>query len=562
MSLFALETTPFSHYGAWLSISRLKSRAEPYAFDDLYLRSYNGGALSIAKLVFLHNGQPLDIDPTVTACRLSWLHAAGSAELCFDGPQSLRLRGQGLELQILAVVRSEVFATAPNIATLNVLPASSRYQFECLQGKLAWRSIRDDTTARESDVLISLAPDQNDAWELAIDEFTSTWQPRARDAFTNCVVRMDREFQQWLTAMPPAPTQWSKTRELAAYINWTLTMSPRGFLRRWSMYMSKNWMCGVWSWDHCFNALALAQGKPELAWEQLLLMVDYQDEHGCYPDMIADRQVHYNYTKPPIHGWAVSELLQRSSPSVETIATIYDSLAAWTRWWLHHRRLPQQPLPYYLHGYDSGWDNSTVFDQGTPLISPDLAAYLILQLDCLAELAEQLQKSSEAAHWLAQAQDLYTALIDELWTGERFIARLAADGTEVSGRSLIYCMPIVLGKRLPKNIAQRLVAQLETFLTDYGLATEHPDSEYYIADGYWRGPIWPSSSYLIASGLQRCGYIELANRIAERFCRLCAEHGFAETFDAMTGAGLRDRSFSWTASVFLLFAEQCYFLEK
>jgi hypothetical protein len=35
---------------------------------------------------------------------------------------------------------------------------------------------------------------------------------------------------------------------------------------------------------------------------------------------------------------------------------------------------------------------------------------------------------------------------------------------------------------------------------------------------------------------------------------LCETSGFAENFDALTGAGLRDRAYTWTASVYLLLA--------
>ena len=34
----------------------------------------------------------------------------------------------------------------------------------------------------------------------------------------------------------------------------------------------------------------------------------------------------------------------------------------------------------------------------------------------------------------------------------------------------------------------------------------------------------------------------------------CESSGFAENFDAGTGAGLRDRAYTWTAAVYLLFA--------
>ena len=42
--------------------------------------------------------------------------------------------------------------------------------------------------------------------------------------------------------------------------------------------------------------------------------------------------------------------------------------------------------------------------------------------------------------------------------------------------------------------------------------------------------------------------------IARRFCRLCETSGMAENFDALTGAGLRDRAFAWTSAVYLIFS--------
>jgi hypothetical protein len=42
--------------------------------------------------------------------------------------------------------------------------------------------------------------------------------------------------------------------------------------------------------------------------------------------------------------------------------------------------------------------------------------------------------------------------------------------------------------------------------------------------------------------------------VARRFCETCRTSGFAENFDAITGAPLRDKAYTWTASVFLLLA--------
>jgi glycogen debranching enzyme len=115
-------------------------------------------------------------------------------------------------------------------------------------------------------------------------------------------------------------------------------------------------------------------------------------------------------------------------------------------------------------------------------------------------------------------------------------------------------MPIVLGDLLPAQIHTALADRISLHLTPYGLATELPTSPHYEADGYWRGPIWAPATVLIEDGLRRAGHTHLANEISRRFRSLCEASGFAENFDALTGAGQRDRAYTWTASAYLTLA--------
>jgi len=321
--------------------------------------------------------------------------------------------------------------------------------------------------------------------------------------------------------------------------------------------MSKNWMSNVWSWDQCFNALALARGQPELALDQMLILADHQDEFGAYPDSINDMRLHFNFSKPPVHGLAFREILARlpQRPLRDLLHTIYDSLGRQADWWMTWRRRKGDSLPYYLHGNDSGWDNSTMFRVGVPLVAPDLAAFLVAQMDVLADLAAQLG-NDDAARWKARADELLDALLRELWRGDRFVARLANDGSVVECQSLLPLMPIVLGERLPEEIRRALKKGIEAHLTEWGLATEKVDSPHYRADGYWRGPIWAPATWLAVYGLDRAGFTTLAGTISERFCRLCRKSGFAENFNATTGEALCDPAYTWTSSVFLLLAER------
>jgi glycogen debranching enzyme len=76
----------------------------------------------------------------------------------------------------------------------------------------------------------------------------------------------------------------------------------------------------------------------------------------------------------------------------------------------------------------------------------------------------------------------------------------------------------------------------------------------YEPDGYWRGPIWAPSTHIIYDGLRQLGEHDRALEVARRFCETCRTSGLPENFDALTGAPLRDKAYTWTASVFLLLA--------
>jgi glycogen debranching enzyme len=188
--------------------------------------------------------------------------------------------------------------------------------------------------------------------------------------------------------------------------------------------------------------------------------------------------------------------------------------------------------------------------------SPDLATVLVLQLEALGTMATELGRPDDAAYWRTTADDIVAALLTDLYDGEGFVARGALSRTPSKTTSLVTALPIMIGSRLPKEVVEQLVAKVRRHLTDWGLASEEPDSPDYAADGYWRGPIWAPPTVLLDDGLRSVGQVDLADEVSTRFRRLCEQSGFAENFDALTGEGLRDRAYTWTASAYLLLARE------
>jgi glycogen debranching enzyme len=165
----------------------------------------------------------------------------------------------------------------------------------------------------------------------------------------------------------------------------------------------------------------------------------------------------------------------------------------------------------------------------------------------------------EARRWADLEEQTIQLMVSKLWGPAGFSPRGSVDNDQLRGASTsqVVFIPLLLGEALPADVRESLVEQFLSsgLLTEHGVASESPASPSYEPDGYWRGPIWAPTTLLIADGLARCGRPDLTELIAQRFLANCDINGFAENYDAVTGRGLRDRAYSWSASVYNVFSE-------
>jgi len=548
-SIFKLNEVPFSTYGSWNSIKI------PLDSDELMFCNHHGEHKNLFPLRVIKNNTI--ISPVIKAepHLLTLLDGENFIEICFETPNNLRIRGKGLGLKIGE--RELMYECGVNLFAINK-PFERRYQVQFIKGSGQLNQLVPTQPVYPK--TLEVLTDNSGEWEIAIDKYKSTWVQPQRVSFDDSVSNAKMFFSNFLKKMPLVRKCDEKANIIANYINWATAVEPCGLVKRPSLLMSKFKMDKIWSWDHAFNAMALASGHPKLSMDQMLTMVDHQDEFGCYPDSFKDSSITYNFSKPPVHGWAFSEMLKSFSkqPSDDVFNTMYHSLSAQANWWMTHRVLEGKRLPYYLHGNDSGWDNSTMFKKGVPLEAPDLSALLITQMEHLSEMAILLNKKDESSSWKERSDQLYKNLMAELWQKDHFVAKLGVTDKLIESKSLVPWLPIMLGKRLPLDVREFLAAGIKNHLTEWGLATEHVDSEFYNDDGYWRGPIWAPSTFIAITGLDRSGYSELADEIAERFCRLGNKSGFPENYNALTGEALKCPAYTWTSSVFLLLANRLY----
>lgn len=550
--MFDLNVVPFSRHLSYLGISRATRTAPP----GLYIRHLRGSTQrpEIFKIELIYDGQAVAFTESTTPSLLRLEAEVGYVEFCFVPGDIIRVRGTGVTLRLTLDTSGSQFDNAYS-------PDGKRWEVIAYEGwvKVSLVPLAGELRVDapwEVDRSPHIVAEFSGQFEAAVHAFTSErTTTNYTDSFDSCVEAAQTDYERWLAATLPVPSEYTAARALAAYINWSCVVAAEGNLARPAMFMSKNWMNKIWNWDNCFNALALAEQDPTLAWDQIMLFVDHQNEQGALPDHLTDSTRSFRFYKPPVHGWTVRELMKRTDHVTRArLEEIYEPLVRWTEWWFTYRDDDHDGLPQYNHGNESGWDNGTTFGEGVPVESPDLAAYLVIQMDVLADIAGKLDKQAESTEWGQRADCLMNKLIQHFWNGDQFVAKRSGSHEVPQGDSLLVYIPLILGDRLPEDIKHKLVTGLSRFITENGPATENPQSDMYKDDGYWRGPIWAPSTYLIVEGLLACGQRELALDICTKFCKMAATNGMAENYDAQTGVGLRDRAYTWTSSVFLLLA--------
>ncbi|KAF7189647.1 hypothetical protein HII31_08967 [Pseudocercospora fuligena] len=579
-----LTTIPWSYRGSLLSCSIKSGDGSLMPGNDVYLitqcREYTMPIFSLrpvpdASDLQPPSGFPASPSPTTiraTRSRIQWLHHGMIvAEATFESPTCIRLRGSATIILDSdgradgsghAFLRPDV--SPPNTVEYGALRLKN-HRFVSCRGQISLHEQRKQGVTHRR-IQVEKSPGQA-TWELRIVEvdagsMSSSDNELPAETFNAAANKTSRAIDDFTRQICPwsSVTTLSKTDLTAAYIIWLSIVRAQGFWSRETILMSKFRLNKVWSWDNCFNALAAAPVNQDLALDQIFGLYDLQTPDGRLPDCVGWSGIEWTYVKPPIQGWTIQKLLILGvTIQRKQLSALYDKTAKFTYFWLKQRSSSARisSIPWYTHGNDCGWDNSTAFENNgdSLLIGPDCAAYLIIQTAALCELAQCLAlEESHISKWQHLHDSLKQALITELWDEEtgQFLVKDPLTGSTRHTTSLLRLMPLVAAKYLPSHIISKLVSSIPLFLTEWGLATEEVSSPLYESDGYWRGPIWAPTTMLIESGLRDVGEMELADEISGKFIRLCEKSAFAENFDAFTGEGYRDRSHTWTASVYLL----------
>ena len=100
--------------------------------------------------------------------------------------------------------------------------------------------------------------------------------------------------------------------------------------------------------------------------------------------------------------------------------------------------------------------------------------------------------------------------------------------------------------------AEQLVAHLNnanTFAAPYPIPSVPLDSEWFKSHGYWQGPTWINTNWMIIEGLKRYGFEHEAKALTKTCIELVKSSGMNEYFSPIDGSPAGAKNFSWTAAL-------------
>ena len=309
-------------------------------------------------------------------------------------------------------------------------------------------------------------------------------------------------------------------------------------------------------------------------------------------------------TQPPVAATAVHALWQ-AAPDRPEAAALYDKLVAWHRWFMRWRLWhgavciahpwesgrdnapdwdaamaaidPVGVAPYtrrdtshvdpsmrptkadydrYIwlvqHGKAHGWDDAAL-SQDPPLRVADPGMTFILMgatRDLLALGRGLGRDTAEIEGWLATlAQGAETLWNLELGAYDARDALTGAFAGSLSNASYLCWFGGVENAAMRDRLADVLQR------VQWPVPSLDPTHPRFESRRYWRGPTWAVVNTLIGVGLARMGHADHAEALRTRTADLIRTHGFAEYFDPLDGTPAGGGRFTWTAAIWLAWAE-------
>jgi putative isomerase len=344
---------------------------------------------------------------------------------------------------------------------------------------------------------------------------------------------------------------------------------------------------GQWIWDTMFvvDLMSLMPEKKGVIREVFHNYWDFQDRWNetappYAQDMITvaiktEPQDQREFSQIPILAWGLERVYQRNGDK-ELVRQCIGRLEKWHDWYWRERDLHDNGLitvgaytgvlqhaRWETFDYECNMDDLSLtlhpkrkrLEEGYwygDICVPGNNAYLIMGERSLARLAKIVGDDAMAARRQKRIDKGVEGMRKHLWDEEA--------GTFLSvKRDTLEKIPVAtIGSWIPltagvptQAMADRMAEVLASpaFQTPLPIPTVDRTDPRWKSDAFWRGDVWPSPNYQIASGLHAYGHKALAADIADKTVANALKHGLSEHYDSISGEALGVPDYSMASAI-------------
>jgi putative isomerase len=344
---------------------------------------------------------------------------------------------------------------------------------------------------------------------------------------------------------------------------------------------------GQWIWDTMFvvDLISILPDKKQVIRDIFRNYWDFQDRwNQKMPEYAQDMVTVAIKTEPqevrqfsqiPILAWGVERVFQRNADR-ELLLQCLPRLEKFHNWYWRERDLTNagmvtvgsysgdiQHARWETFDYECNMDDLKLVKHPTRKGENEGAwygdiwvtgntAYLIMAEKSLVRLAESIGDTAMAARRQPFIDKAVQAMRDHMWDEKAgtFLSVKKDTMEKIPVATISSWVPLAAGVPT-KKMAQRMaeVLSTESWQTPLPIPTVDRRDPRWKSRDFWRGDVWPSTNYQIASGLASYGHTGLAAIIADKTVENAIRNGISEHYDSVTGLPLGIPDYCMSASI-------------
>lgn len=280
----------------------------------------------------------------------------------------------------------------------------------------------------------------------------------------------------------------------------------------------------MWLWDSVFHSMAISEYNEELAKDCIRGILLQIQPDGMVPHMMSPLR-HSEVTQPQVISWGAWQLYEKTKDR----AFLEFCLPYLERYLEFGRNMRDNnsngllewktdPLCTNCKCDESGLDNSPRFDFDEEMDAVDFSSFLANDAYYLALICNELGYEDKKAYWKEIYETTKSKINELLWDEEQgFYCDRLVGGELTHVLSASGFMPLLA--RIPdRTRVERMLEHLNNeseFGTPRAIPSVPRNHPVYSTD-MWRGGVWVNINYIVAEGLEKCGFFNEAEILRDK----------------------------------------------